>query len=80
MFLPENSVMVEILPSGLDHNGFRNMARMLGHSYYSAHADEDQEGGDWHDNDLTIPMGRFMDLIYIAIKTMYTIAETGIEM
>ena len=37
MFLPESAVVVEILPKGLEHKGFRNFAALLGHAYFSAH-------------------------------------------
>ncbi|KFY44529.1 hypothetical protein V495_03396 [Pseudogymnoascus sp. VKM F-4514 (FW-929)] len=37
MFLPESAVVVEILPEGLTHKGFRNFAALLGHAYFSAH-------------------------------------------
>lgn len=38
LFLPPESVMVEILPEDLNHKGFRNVAGLLGHSYLSIHA------------------------------------------
>ncbi|OBT50654.1 hypothetical protein VE04_08693, partial [Pseudogymnoascus sp. 24MN13] len=34
MFLPESAVVVEILPEGLEHKGFRNFAALLGHAYF----------------------------------------------
>ena len=37
MFLPKASTMVEILPPGVDHKGFRNMAKLLGHNHFSSH-------------------------------------------
>lgn len=38
LFLRKGSAVVEILPPDLDHKGFRNMANMLGHDYFSVHA------------------------------------------
>src|SRR5271156_5556690 len=38
MFMPPGSTMVEILPPGVTHKGFRDMAKLLGHNYFSSHA------------------------------------------
>lgn len=35
IFLPSGSAMVEILPPGLNHKGFRNVASLRGHDYFS---------------------------------------------
>ncbi|KFY29431.1 hypothetical protein V493_02371 [Pseudogymnoascus sp. VKM F-4281 (FW-2241)] len=37
MFLPSPAVVIEILPEGQEHNGFRNFAELSGHEYFSAH-------------------------------------------
>ncbi|OBT62436.1 hypothetical protein VE03_08619 [Pseudogymnoascus sp. 23342-1-I1] len=46
MFLPESAVVVEILPEGLEHKGFRNFAALLGHAYFSAHGVKARDGRD----------------------------------
>lgn len=46
MFLPESAVVVEILPEGLEHKGFRNFAALLGHAYFSAHGLKARAGRD----------------------------------
>ncbi|OAQ79510.1 hypothetical protein VFPFJ_09996 [Purpureocillium lilacinum] len=38
MFLQPGSAVLEILPEGLQHRGFRNLAQMLGIDYFSTHA------------------------------------------
>lgn len=50
MFLKPHSAVVEILPLTLNHKGFRNVACITGHSYFSAHASEAplHKGDDWH--------------------------------
>lgn len=75
MFLPEGSVMVEILPETLKHKGFRNLAGILGHTYVSAHGTNPpgthSKREDWQGEDVSIEKERFMDLMEIAIKSMY---------
>jgi hypothetical protein len=36
--MPPGSTMVEILPPGVTHKGFRDMTKLLGHNYFSSHA------------------------------------------
>ncbi|KAL2831114.1 hypothetical protein BDW59DRAFT_7012 [Aspergillus cavernicola] len=77
MFLPHHSAMVEILPPDLNHKGFRNVAALLDHSYFSAHAskagteDKPEKRGDWHEDDVFIEKDKFMDIMNVAIKSMY---------
>ena len=74
MFLRPGSTMVEILPPGLDHRGFRNLARLAGHRYFSSHALKTPEGAeleDWHNSDVYLEEERFVDLIGTAVKSMY---------
>lgn len=40
IFLRPNSALVEIMPPGLDHKGFRNLAKQMGHLYFRAHGSE----------------------------------------
>jgi EGF domain-specific O-GlcNAc transferase len=74
MFLPEGSTMVEILPPGVGHKGFRNMAKLLGHNHFSSHgiAPPGQAStGDWKYDDIFLEEDRFMELMDVAIKSMY---------
>lgn len=70
MFLPSQSALVEILPPKLDHKGFHNMARFLGHRYHGEHATEqDAPGGngDWQQDDVFIDQDSFLSLADQAI-------------
>jgi protein O-GlcNAc transferase len=73
IFLPPGSAMVEILPPGLNHKGFRNIASLRGHDYFSVHAESptSDHSGDWHSEDVYLGIERFMDLMNVAIKAMY---------
>ena len=73
IFLPPGSAMVEILPPGLNHKGFRNVASLRGHDYFSTHASDPESAykGDWHSEDVHLDVERFMDVMNVAIKAMY---------
>ncbi|KAL2813080.1 hypothetical protein BJX63DRAFT_421386 [Aspergillus granulosus] len=82
IFLPPHSAMVEILPPKLDHKGFRNVAALLGHSYFSVHASqsvlppgpEEQETpkkSDWHEEDVFLEKDILTDLMNVAVKSLY---------
>ncbi|KAL2850712.1 hypothetical protein BJY01DRAFT_125539 [Aspergillus pseudoustus] len=82
IFLPAHSAMVEILPPSLNHKGFRNVAALLGHSYFSVHASQSvpqpaPEGQDtskkpdWHQEDVFLEKDIFMELMNVAIKSLY---------
>jgi protein O-GlcNAc transferase len=75
MFLPPRSAVVEILPSDLAHKGFRNLAKLRGHSYFSEHAEKDRkqekEKEDWHNENVVLGEAKFMELMDVAIKSMY---------
>ncbi|KAJ9206950.1 hypothetical protein DTO021D3_1686 [Paecilomyces variotii] len=73
LFLKPNSVVVEILPAGLNHKGFRNLAGLLGHTYYSAHSRDASTAkrDDWHYKDVELEKDRFMTLIEVAVKSLY---------
>ncbi|KAI7207461.1 hypothetical protein KC343_g14294 [Hortaea werneckii] len=63
MFLPPRSTMAQILPPTLDHYGFENMARFLGHKYYSTHTkafESVNHTGDWHHDDVFIEEEDFL--------------------
>ena len=73
IFLPPGSAMVEILPPGLNHKGFRNVASLRGHDYFSTHASDPPSAhkGDWHSEDVYLDVERFMDVMNVAIWAMY---------
>ncbi|KAK5113352.1 hypothetical protein LTR62_003451 [Meristemomyces frigidus] len=49
MFLSPHSTIVEILPRTLDHEGFRNMAKFLGHNHFSRHGSVHPSSNDNRD-------------------------------
>lgn len=77
IFLPEGSVMVEILPEGLNHNGFRNLAGLRSHTYLSVHASKlpepsrGQKRAQWHLEDVALDRERFLDLMEVATRSVY---------
>ncbi|RMJ23419.1 hypothetical protein PHISP_05699 [Aspergillus sp. HF37] len=73
MFLQPRSSVVEILPSSFNHKGFRNVAGVMGHSYFSAHASEQplRKRKDWQHDDVYLEQDKFMELMNIAIKATY---------
>ncbi|KAF4212940.1 hypothetical protein CNMCM8980_000492 [Aspergillus fumigatiaffinis] len=73
MFLPPGSVMVEILPPGLNHKGFRNVAALRGLEYFSSHASNapSAKASDWHSEDVLMEFERFKELMDVAIKSLY---------
>ncbi|KAH1359561.1 hypothetical protein KXW30_001335 [Aspergillus fumigatus] len=82
IFLPSGSVMVEILPPGLNHKGFRNLASLLGHLYFSAHATKPAKTvkrDDWHNNDVYLEHEKFMELMNVAIKALYNRGERNYD-
>ncbi|RMY15299.1 hypothetical protein D0868_00968 [Hortaea werneckii] len=63
MFLPRHSTLAQILPPTLDHYGFENMARFLGHKYYSTHSkafESVNHTGDWHHDDVFMEEEEFL--------------------
>ena len=74
MFLPPESAVVEIEPPDLNFKGFRNLAKLGGHRYFSSHGqtdDAEEVSGDWHWDHLKLPEDRFLELMQIAIKSIY---------
>jgi EGF domain-specific O-GlcNAc transferase len=75
MFLQPHSTLVEILTLELEHRGFSNMEKFLGHQYYSRHGrefDSEEKTGDWHVDDVCIEGDEFMDLMEEAIGSAGT--------
>ncbi|PGH17823.1 hypothetical protein AJ80_04646 [Polytolypa hystricis UAMH7299] len=72
MFLPAGSAMVEILPAQLDHKGFHNLAKLLGHTYFRTHARKPRARRDaWHGQDVFLDKERFVELVGAAVRSMY---------
>ncbi|KAH8832043.1 DUF563 domain-containing protein, partial [Flagelloscypha sp. PMI_526] len=74
MFLPESSSVVEIFPPHVGYKVFRNLAKLRGHHYASAHADESRvkniDSGDWHEWDVVMEQSRFVELVEAGITAM----------
>lgn len=63
MFLPSGSAIVEFMPLDLEHRGFRNMARMLGHSYHGVKTIKSniaETKGDWQSDDVEVDQNDFL--------------------
>ncbi|TKA66476.1 hypothetical protein B0A49_10098 [Cryomyces minteri] len=74
MFLPDHSTLVEIFPPTLKYEVYRNVAKLRGHNYFSDHATKSpnfREGSDWHDEEVYLNEKVFVDLLDVAIKSMY---------
>lgn len=74
IFLQPSSTMVEIMPHDFNHKGFRNLAKSLGHRYFTTHAIEHANyttSKGWQYDDVFIEQDRFNGLIDTAIKSMY---------
>lgn len=81
MFLQPGSAMVEILPHDLNHKGFRNVAKVLGHRYFTAHSavaipeyylqQENEKVKRWQLEDIFLEEDRFMNLMETAVASMY---------
>lgn len=66
MFLRPGSAMVEILPGGLEHRGFRNLARQMGHRYFCVSGEAQ---GDWQQSDVGVGE-EFVGVVLDAIHTI----------
>ncbi|MCJ1478537.1 hypothetical protein MMC13_007217 [Lambiella insularis] len=74
LFQQSGSAIVEIIPHTLAHKGFRNLAKLLGHHYFSSHADERSTTtakDAWQTDDVYLEEARFMELLEVAVKCMY---------
>lgn len=75
IFLRPNSALVEIMPPGLDHKGFRNLAKQMGHLYFRIHgseqSDSNEEGLEWQHDDVYMEGKGFEKLVRAAVLGMY---------
>ncbi|KAK0642816.1 EGF domain-specific O-linked N-acetylglucosamine transferase [Lasiodiplodia hormozganensis] len=70
LFLPEGASVVEIQPRRLNYKGFRNLAKMRGHRYFSAHAAANDSAPDWHDLDVSVGEDEFLELVGAGIRAV----------
>ncbi|KYG42809.1 glycosyltransferase family 61 protein [Acidomyces richmondensis BFW] len=71
-WLRSGSTIVEVQPPNLKFKGFRNMATLLGHNYFTAEASNvnyDGVSGDWHWDDVNVEEERFLALMGDAIRS-----------
>ena len=74
MFQRPGSALVEIIPNGFNHKGFRNLAKMRGLKYFATHASSlpgKIKRGNWQEDDVYLEAERFLELMDAAIKSMY---------
>lgn len=71
MFLRPGSAMVEILPGGLEHRGFRNLARQMGHGYFCVLAEAQR---DWQQSDVGVGE-EFAEVVLDAVHAINGINE-----
>jgi len=76
MWLRPGSAVAEIMPSGINHKGFRNVINMLGSQYFSTHSvtapppSRIKKRDAWHFDDVYIDQDRFIALIHSAVASM----------
>lgn len=76
IWLRKHSVVVEILPAEFQHKGFRNLAGALGHGYFSAHGTRVPGAeADWQTGDVAIDRETLVELMDVAVKSIYNRGE-----
>lgn len=70
IFLQPESAVVELFPHQLKYEVYRNVAKLMGHHYFSLHGEESDEVGDWHDSDLEVQEERWLHAIGAAIASL----------
>jgi protein O-GlcNAc transferase len=72
--------VAEVLPHGLAHKGFRNLAQLLGLGYFSLHAAEEEvpwkdgkrlKRDKWHTHDVLVEEDRWLRLVRAAVADVY---------
>lgn len=83
LFQQQGSVVVEIQPEGFNHQGFRNLAQMLGHAYLRTHGElqpGSTGGGDaWQMQDVQIQREKLISVVRTAVSSMYTTCERSYD-
>lgn len=70
LWMKSGSTMVEILPEGFNHKGFRNLAGALGHNYFSIHGKKPyEEDKGWQNDDIALEEDRFLKIMDDAIAS-----------
>jgi protein O-GlcNAc transferase len=67
LYLPPRAVVIEIMPLGLQYEGFRNLARLRRLQYFRIHGDTVPAGKDWHSADIHISKDSLEDVVEAAI-------------
>ena len=73
--LQPGSAVLEILPDGFKHKGFRNLVQMLGLGYFWTHTKMhgDASGGNqWQNDAMEIDKQRFVDMVNYAVRSLYS--------
>ncbi|KAG8629772.1 hypothetical protein KVT40_001391 [Elsinoe batatas] len=81
MFMDKRKAVVEFIPPDFWHRGFRNMAQLMGHRYFSLHgtkAEEDEEG-DWRRPPVRVNEQRFMRAMDVAIKSQVNLGKWNLD-
>ena len=80
LWLKPGMAVAEVLPHGLAHKGFRNLAQLLGLGYFSLHAAEEEVPGKdgkrlkrdkWHTHDVLVEEDRWLRLVRAAVADVY---------
>jgi hypothetical protein len=88
MWLHPGAAVAEILPHGLAHKGFRNLAQLLGLGYFSLHAAEEEVPGKggrrvkrdkWHTHDVFVEEDRWLRLIRAAVADVYNKGDRNFD-
>lgn len=72
LFLPPRSSVVELIPPKVFHKGFRNLASLTDHRYFSTHGtyhEGDRDG--WRKMPISVEEERFVEIMDLAIKSSY---------
>ena len=70
MFMPSAAALVEFMPQQIDHQGFRNIASMLGFGYHRAEAvgvPQSEGKADWQEDDVLVQEELFVRTIIEAV-------------
>jgi len=82
MFLQPGSVVLELLPEGLQHKGFRNLSQMLGIIYFRTHIKMhgDASGDDqWQFDAVEVDQHQLLDLINYGVKSLYNTGKKSYD-
>lgn len=82
MFLQPGSAVLELLPEGLQHKGFRNLSQMLGIVYFRTHIKMhgDASGDDqWQFDAVEVDQHQLLDLINYGVKSLYNTGKKSYD-